>query len=351
MTTRAQAQQAKASAAGTARPQTQQPKPSFKKVNVVTPTAVKWIWYPYVPAGQISILGGPGGAGKGLLATALASCITKGSTWPACDVLAPQGVVIWGETEDPLAEVIAPRLIAAGADRENVLFGKPEAFDDVDLRAMIERDRVRLVVLSPLVSFLAGLVDINSELGVRAVLQRLQDAIEGTGCAVLGLGHTNKKPDLKAIERLLGTVAFTNFVRSVLLVSRDRGDETWFRLVHAKHNLSMRGDDLLYRPRHVGQDPRDQFVLLDWMSPENGNSEPDDLFDRRKPNGHADRISAGDWLVAYLQEHGESLRADVILAGDQAGFKEATLRQAQQRNSRVKWRRDGFQGPVYWCFQ
>src|SRR5918994_5532035 len=116
-------------------------------------------------------------------------------------------------------------------------------------------------------SFLAGLAGINDELSARAVLEKLQDTIEGTDCAILGLGHTNKKPDLRAIERLLGTVAFTNFVRSVLLVSRDKDDETWFRLVHAKHNLSVRGHDLLYKPRHVGEDPRDQFVLLDWGTP------------------------------------------------------------------------------------
>jgi hypothetical protein len=264
---------------------------------------------------------------------------------------APRGMVLWGETEDPLAEVLRPRLIAANADCDRIYYCKPGCFLDLDLAAMIRDEGLRLVVMSPMFSFLRGLSGINDELSVRAVLEQLQATIEGTDCAILGLGHTNKKPDLRAIERLLGTVAFTNFVRSVLLVSRDKDDETRFRLVHAKHNLSVRGDDLLYKPRHVGEDHRDQFVMLDWERPENGNSEPDELFDRKKANGHAGRMTANEWLVAYLQQHGESLRADIVTAGELAGFKENTLSVAQKRNPRIRSRQDGFQGPYLWRFE
>jgi len=319
------------------------------KVSDVQPKPVRWMWHPYLPAGQISILGGPGGAGKGLVATDITARITNGGLWPESSMLAHQGLVLWGETEDPLAEVIKPRLIAAGASCDFVWFCKPEAFMTLDLADMIKNDGLRLIVMSPMFSFLRGLTGINDELAVRGVLEQLQNTIEGSDCAVLGLGHTNKKPDLRAIERLLGTVAFTNFVRSVLLVSRDKDDEAWFRLVHAKHNLSVRGDDLLYKPHHVGQDTRDQYVMLNWERPENGNSEPDTMFDRKsKANGHAGRMSAREWLVAYLQQHGESLRADIITAGEMAGFKEDALRTAQHRSSNIKSRQDGFQGPYLW---
>jgi AAA domain len=327
------------------------PPPQKIKVSAVEPRPVRWTWHPYIPGGQISILGGPGGAGKGLVATALASCVSTGKPWPASTIPAPRGVVLWGETEDPLAEVIRPRLIAAGADCDNVYYCKPDTFLELDLAAMTRDEGLRLVVMSPMFSFLRGLAGINDELSVRAVLEQLQNIIEATDCAILGLGHTNKKPDLRAIERLLGTVAFTNFVRSVLLVSRDKDDDTRFRLVHAKHNLSVRGHDLLYKPRHVGQDLRDQFVLLDWELPEE-NSETDTLFDRRtKANGHAGQMSAGEWLVAYLKTNGESLRADIITAGESAGYTENALRKAQERNSRIHSRQDGWQGPYLWRFE
>jgi AAA domain len=307
---------------------------------------VSWTWYPYLPAGQITILGGPGGSGKGLVASALTASVTTGGTWPASGALARQGTVLWGETEDPVAEVIKPRLTAAAADCARAYYVKPAGFDLDDVKAMIREEDLRLVVLSPMFSFLRGLPGINDELSARAVLGRLQDAIEGTACAVLGIGHTNKKPDLRAIERLLGAVAFANFVRSVLLVSRDKEDAEWFRLVHAKHNLSVRGDDLLYRPRHVGEDPRDQYVKLDWQHPESGNAEPDEMFDRRpsaKGNGESKGMSAGEWLLGYLLDHGESFYHDVVAAGAVAGFKEETLKKAKQRHKRIAHRIEGHQ--------
>ena len=110
--------------------------------------------------------------------------------------------MLWGETEDPLCEVLRPRLIAASADCNQIYYCKPDAFLDLDLAAMIRDEDLRLVIMSPMFSFLRGLSGINDELSVRAVLEQLQDHIEGTECAILGLGHTNKKPDLRAIERL-----------------------------------------------------------------------------------------------------------------------------------------------------
>ena len=312
--------------------------------------SVSWLWHPYIPASQISLLGAPGGGGKGLNATEYASCITTGRPWPCGNEAAPLGHVLWCEAEDPLPEVVIPRLMAAGADRERVDIASREAFGGLaDLRGFIKANGTRLIVMSPVVSFLSGLAEINAELGVREVLEQLQAAIEGTGCAVLGLAHTNKKADLRAVERLLGSVAFTNFVRSVLLVSRDREDPEWFRLVHAKHNLSPKGDDLLYRPHHVGEDPRDQFVRLDWRRPENGNVDADALFDRPKgSNGSGGRQTAREWLRDYLSENGETMREDAVIAGAQAGHTEAALEKAVMRDHRLQSRREAFPNQAWW---
>jgi len=311
----------------------------------LAPKATSWLWHPYLPANQITLLGGRGGSCKGLISAALVASITKPQAWPD-GAPAEHGRVLWCETEDPLPEVVAPRLIAAGADRSRVLFADRACFAGLDLRSYITANDIKLIVLSPCVSFLR-LTDINSELDVREVLGQLQAAIDGTGCAVLGICHTNKKPDLAAIERLLGSVAFANYVRCVLLVAPDSVEDRTFRLVHAKHNLSWKGDDLLFTPKHVGEDPRDQFVKLEWSRPES-NVDAEALFDRKpKANGTAPQ-SAGQWLVSYLEEHGESLRADVILAAEKVGFSENAIRQAQQRNPRVQSRQDGWHGPYMW---
>ena len=324
------------------------PPASILRADNIGARPVPWTWHPYLPASQIALLGAPGGGGKGLNGTEYAACVTTGRAWPGGTERAPSGHVLWCEAEDPLAEVLVPRLIAAGADLSKVEFASRQAFADLGdgLGEFIRSRPVRLIIMSPLISFLQGLADINGELGVRDVLERLQGCLDGTGCSVLGLAHTNKKPDLRAIERLLGSVAFANFVRSVLLVGRDQDEPDWFRLVHAKHNLSIKGDDLLYRPVHVGEDPRDQFVKLEWKRPET-NVDADRLFDRRKAQADIGP-SARDWLIDYLKEHGESLRAEIVIAGEEAGFKEETIRKAQSREKKIEWRRDGFQGPIWW---
>jgi putative DNA primase/helicase len=303
-----------------------------------------WMWHPRLPANQITLLGGHGGSGKGLISASLAACLTKPKAWPDGSPAGP-GNVLWCETEDPLPEVVLPRIIAAGADRSRVWFADRACFAALDLRAYILANGIRLIVLSPCVSFLA-LTDINSELGVREVMEKLQAAIEGTGCAVLGICHLNKKADLAAVERLLGSVAFSNFVRCVLLVAPESVEDRTFRLVHAKHNLSWKADDLLFTPKHVGEDPRDQFVKLEWSKPDS-NVDASALFDRKKSNGH-DRQSAGQWLTAYLTEHGESPREVVVFEAEAAGFKEDTLVKAMMRSNTLQSRREGFPSRSWW---
>jgi hypothetical protein len=349
---RQQAQEAAARAK--AKQQQHQPKPNgatapaFLNGSNIGAQPVSWLWYPRIPASQISLLGAPGGGGKGLNAVEYAACITTGRPWPCSTDPAPLGNVLWCEAEDPLPEVVVPRLIAAGADRSRIQFATREAFAAAQdtLRAYIVDSGVRLIVLSPMVSFLTGLTDINGELGARDVLERLQACITGTGCGVLGLAHANKKSDLRAIERLLGSVAFTNFCRSVLLVGRDKDEPDWFRLTHAKHNLSTKADDLLYQPRHVGEDPRDQFVKLDWRTPD-ANIDADSLFDRDRKRGNG-KLSARAWLVDHLDRHGRSLASEVLSAGETAGYSRDALAQAQYRESRIGFDKEGFPAQVWW---
>ena len=255
--------------------------------------------------------------------------------------------MLWCETEDPLPEVVVPRLIAAGADRALVNIATREEFAALDLREYISRKGTRLLVMSPMISFL-NLADINAELGVREVLERLQASIAGTGCSVVGIAHCNKKADLAAIERILGSVAFTNFVRSVLLITPESVEDRTHRLVHCKHNLSAKGDDLILRPVHVGEDYRDQFVKLEWSRPENGNVDAEAIFDRKKAANGKARQTAGNGCANTSRSTARPCREDVVIAGAQAGFKERTLEKAMTRDHRLclaprrlPWRRHG----------
>jgi hypothetical protein len=317
--------------------------------DTVDPKTVKWFWYPHIPAGQITLLGGKGGSCKGLIMASLAASYTRGRPWPDDSLPATSGHILWGETEDPLEEVLTPRMIAADADRARILYATPQGFTHMDLKRAIRDEKLGLIVLSPMLSFLAGLDDINGEMRVREALEKIQLAITGTTCAVVGICHCNKKPDLAAVERLLGSVAFVNFVRSVLLVAPDKDEQGTFRVVHAKHNLSVKGDDFLITPHHIGKNPKDQYVRVGWTRPENGNVDTDRLFDHKRGKGDDAKPSARDWLRNYLRAHGETERTDVLGAAAAAGFKGSAIDVAISRNPDLfATRREGFPARSSW---
>jgi hypothetical protein len=313
------------------------------RADTIQERPISWLQFPYIPAGATTILGSRGGAGKGLVASALAGAITTRGPWPVSQEHAPLGRVLWAEAEDPASQVLTPRWRAAGADRNLIDFVDLKTYAMAGLKEYVREHRPRLLVFSPFTSFLDGLNDANSEMEARAKLQVIQEAVEGTECAALGICHLNKKPDLHAVERLLGTVAFSNFVRSVLLINVEDQSTRRARLVHAKHNCSPRGPDLLYTPRNIGP-PRGQEILLDWERPEN-NVDPDGLFDRKKNSA---KLSVNDWLVQFLEINTMVPKERVIAAGLEAGFKAEAIEKAHYRNSRCQSRQEGFQGKAIW---
>jgi AAA domain len=333
------------SGTGTAQAQSQ---PVGSSGAAIMPKPTDWLWFPYFPAGELSLIGAKGGVGKGQACASIVARLTSGILWPDGIEKAADGHVLWAEAEDSLEKTVIPRLIANRAKRELVTFFNEEEFAVLDLRTFISRHDCRAVILSPIMSFLPRLKSHIDELAVRAALKGLRAAVEGTSCALIGIAHLNKKTDLDAIERLLGSVAFANYVRSVVLIATDKDQQDTRRWIHAKYNLSVRGRDLLFRTIHAGQDPKDQFVRTDWELPNGENVDTDSFFDRRKPGGDSAH-SARNWLVSYLEQFGETPASIVITAAEKAGFTSDAIEKARRREKRCKSRKGGFgEGWLWW---
>ena len=86
----------------------------------VEATDTKWLWYPYIPYGKITIIQGDPGEGKTTLVLHLAAELTQGKMFGAEEQQEPV-TVIYQTAEDGLADTIKPRLIAANADCSKVL--------------------------------------------------------------------------------------------------------------------------------------------------------------------------------------------------------------------------------------
>lgn len=321
----------------------------------LSPRPIQWVWWPRIPGGNMTIFAAKGGTGKGFMCADLVARITRGGKWPLEEKeRASRGTVLWCEAEDSFEEVVIPRLIAAEADRSKVFLKQSRAFFKTvqrGLREFIEDNNVKLIVLSPLNSFLEGLKDPNHGLNVRKALESLQEAIEGTGCAIVGICHTNKKADLAAVDRILGSVEYVNFVRSVLLMARDADDAT-VRVVHGKSNLAPTASDIAFETWNTRPqtDPRGQYVAVDWSQPEK-DVDPDHLFERREDTSNKDTASAGDWLFDYLRDGTWKDTKEIFDAGDNRSFEVSALKKAKQRSDgKIEHKREWSGGKAvhYW---
>lgn len=233
-------------------------------MTAIKPKEISWLWWPRLAQNAVNIIAGEGGVGKGIICCDLAARVTTGSYFPCSKERIEPASVLWGEGEDDVSRVVIPRLMANNADPSRVFFTTPSKFVEYDIASYVKERKIRLIVLSPLISFLEGLEDANAQLDTRHALEHLDSVIQDTSCAIVGIMHRNKKKDVSAIERVMGSVEFVNFARNVLLV--DVEDDGLKRLSHQKANLGVRADDLLFRTvnRRERSDPRGQYVGADW---------------------------------------------------------------------------------------
>ena len=81
---------------------------------------IRWLWEDWLATGKLHILAGAPGTGKTTISLALAATISSGGRWP--DGQGRRGsVLVWSGEDDP-SDVIALRLVAAGADLERIHF-------------------------------------------------------------------------------------------------------------------------------------------------------------------------------------------------------------------------------------
>ena len=209
--------------------------------------SVDWLWKPYLPAGKITIVQGDPGSGKTTMMLAIAAAVTKGTALPEGENTNPASV-IFQTAEDGLADTIKPRLEQLGADcgRVHVIDEDEQSLSLSDERieqAIIKMD-ARLFILDPLQAYLGG-ADMHSAGGIRPLMKSLGAVAERTGCAIVIIGHLNKKGG-KAQYRGLGSIDIYAAARSVLTVGKIDVDENMRAVVQGKSNLAPAGTPLAF---------------------------------------------------------------------------------------------------------
>ncbi|HLJ92939.1 MAG TPA: AAA family ATPase, partial [Gemmataceae bacterium] len=156
------------SANGTHQSEPKDPQPGVL-LSTVKPEQVSWLWPGRIPLGKLTILDGDPGLGKSVLTMDLAASVTRGFAM-ADGTDGVHGGVIVLNAEDGLADTVVPRLLAAGADLSRILaldaIQERESERAISLPAdldyleeAIERMSALLVIVDPLMAFLAAQVN------------------------------------------------------------------------------------------------------------------------------------------------------------------------------------------------
>lgn len=221
----------------------------LKLYSSVTSTKVDWLWYPYIPFGKITLLQGDPGCGKSTLMMSIIASISNGSFSLDGRKQKKPLHVIYQCSEDGAGDTIKPRLNAAGADCRNVAFLDEEAdwitLGDERIRRAIADFNAKLLVIDPVQAYL-GDADISSASGMRKMLRRAAVWASLYDCAIVLIGHLNKKEGTKELYRSLGSIDLIAAARSVLQVSPCALDQDIMELRHIKSSLAPKGRDLYF---------------------------------------------------------------------------------------------------------
>lgn len=214
----------------------------------------EFLWYPYLPIGDYSVIMADGGTGKTILCCGIAAHVTTGRPLPGEESESEPRNVLIISAEDR-GEILKKRLALSGADLSKVFI-----LDCADSEGLNFSDKYdefmetltacnpALVIVDPWHAFLGESVDINRVNAVRPVFQKLANVAKTCGCSLILISHVNKRAQGEnANNAATGSSDFINASRSAIRVIFDETDEDCRVLIHTKTNYAAYGKSIRYR--------------------------------------------------------------------------------------------------------
>ena len=230
----------------------------FEKKNI------RYVWYPYIPAGDYTVLMAAGGTGKTYFACGVAATISRGETLPvppeyAGKQIIPENRNVLIISAEDRGSDIWERLEKSGADAEYIRivdktssngFLFPKDSSDTDkiqvLEQTIEKYHPDLIIIDPWHAFCPPEIDVNRINHVRPIFQTLSAVCERFDCGLILISHVNKRAQENANNAALGSVDLVNASRSALTVISDSRDQNSRLVIQTKSNHAPHGQTVKF---------------------------------------------------------------------------------------------------------
>lgn len=292
---------------------------------------VKWIWYPYIAVGKITLLQGDPGDGKSTMMMHLIAEITKGGTSPdGKDFGRPQRV-IYQCSEDGVSDTIKPRLEKSGADCRNVAFIDEEVYsgltlDDERIRDAIIAFRPSLLVIDPIQAYICNGSNLQIAGKTRKLLGRLGLWAAMYDCAVVLIGHMNKKVGSKELYRGLGSIDVIAAARSVLQVERSEENPNMRTVKQIKNSLGPSDGEFYYEiTRENG------FRWIECEDAAIGTSvEPSSIESITELPVFSSKLDKAAYIIKAYLEQGDMASSEIYQKLSEAGVGHKTAEDAKK---------------------
>ena len=320
--------------------------PLLTLASKVSKKAPKFLDDPLIPVGTLTLIAGRAGVSKSTLSLSRAALATRGKLdgdWKG----KPVNVAISGIEDSQSMQRM--RLEAADADLERVMFLTMSDHDadtgvripedlDLILPEFVAND-IRLWIIDPITSSMDG--DTNKRDDVRAALDPLAKFADKTGIAVVGILHFNKGAGY-ASDKISGSHAFRDAIRSLILVARD--DDTGDCIVTIDKSSYTTAQGTSYSYGLMGVDVRDDEgrtfgvpKVTGFMPTERNVNE---VINRNMAACAPETERAGrgevvEWLTGYLADHGPTGFDALEDAAELMGYTARQLRGARERHPGV----------------
>lgn len=226
-----------------------------KKASDFGDDKTEFVWYPYIPIGDYTVLMADGGTGKTILCCGIIANLSRGELLPGEIIENLPSATLIISAEDR-GELLKKRLAASGADLNKVYI--VDCMDSEGLNftdkynefvELIKQHKPKLVIIDPWHAFLGADVDINRVNAVRPVFQSLANIAKTCNCGMILVSHVNKRAQGEnANNAATGSTDFINAARSALRVifSEEQGEDNVRILVHTKSNYAAAGQSVKY---------------------------------------------------------------------------------------------------------
>ena len=302
----------------------------LKTYDQIQSTKVRWIWYPYIPAGKITLLQGDPGDGKSTMILNLISELSIGGYLPDKRKIEEPILSLYQCSEDGAADTIKPRLEAFGADCSNVAYIDEEVagnltLDDERIRESIVKVKPKLVVIDPVQSYLGTDSNIFVTSRARRLMHRLSIWAAMYDCAIILVSHFTKSEGKKDLYRGLGSIDVVAAARSVLQIEPDEDNPNVKRVKQVKNSLAPKGTEIYYE--------LDRIRGFRWIE-----AVPNEIVEDAKPDSidkPINKTGAAALLIAERLQNGMVPASTLLEALQAMNLSDRTIREAK-KEIRVK---------------